>query len=52
VIGHEEFGPSFTADRYPDITPIRIPIYGQVESLNVSVAASIVMYEYVRQHGQ
>ena len=52
VMGHEEFGPSFTADRYPDITPICIPMYGQVESLNVSVAASIVMYEYVRQHGQ
>jgi tRNA G18 (ribose-2'-O)-methylase SpoU len=52
VMGHEEFGPRFTADHYPDITPIRIPMYGQVESLNVSVAASVVMYEYVRQHGQ
>jgi tRNA G18 (ribose-2'-O)-methylase SpoU len=52
VMGDEEFGPSFTADHYPDITPIRIPMYGQVESLNVSVAASIAMYEYVRQHGQ
>ena len=52
VMGHEEFGPSFTADYYPDITPIRIPMYSQVESLTVSVAASIVMYEYVRQHGQ
>jgi tRNA G18 (ribose-2'-O)-methylase SpoU len=52
VMGHEEFGPSFTADHYPDITPIRISMYGQVESLNVSVAASIVMYEYVRHHSQ
>ena len=51
-MGHEELGPSFTADPYPDITPIRIPMYGQVESLNVSVAASIAMYEYVRQHDQ
>jgi len=52
VMGHEEFGPNFNADHYPNITPIRIPMYGQVESLNVSVAASIVIYEYVRQHGQ
>jgi len=52
VMGHEEFGPSFTANHYPDITPIRIPMYGQGESLNVSVAVSVVMYEYVRQYGQ
>ena len=52
VMGHEALGPSFTADQYPDMILIRIPMYGQVESLHVSVAASIVMYEYVRQHGQ
>ncbi len=52
VLGHEEFGYSFDVDAYPDVIPIRIPMYGRVESLNVSVAASIVMYEYVRQHGQ
>ncbi|MBA1332959.1 tRNA (guanine-N2)-dimethyltransferase, partial [Candidatus Endoriftia persephone str. Guaymas] len=27
-----------------------IPQFGQVESLNVAVAASVVMFEYVRQH--
>jgi tRNA C32,U32 (ribose-2'-O)-methylase TrmJ len=30
---------------------LTIPQFGQVESLNVSIAASIVMYEYVRQQG-
>ncbi len=28
---------------------LTIPQYGRSESLNVSVAASIVLYEYVRQ---
>lgn len=49
VFGHEEFGISFDADKYEGVCPIRIPQSGKVESLNVSVAASIVMYEYVRQ---
>jgi len=29
---------------------LSIPHFGNIESLNVSIAASIVMYEYVRQH--
>jgi tRNA G18 (ribose-2'-O)-methylase SpoU len=51
VLGHEEWGHSFRQDDYPDIIPVAIPQFGQIESLNVSIAASIVMYEYVRQHG-
>ena len=50
IFGHEEFGHSFELEDYPDVMPVRIPMYGCVESLNVSVAAAIVMYEYVRQH--
>lgn len=50
VFGHEEFGISFDAGNYEDIHAIRIPQVGKVESLNVSIAASIAMYEYVRQH--
>lgn len=50
ILGHEEFGISFDANQYKDIQPLRIPQFGKVESLNVSIAASIVMYEYVRQH--
>jgi tRNA G18 (ribose-2'-O)-methylase SpoU len=52
ILGHEEFGHSFDPARHPDIRFISIPQFGQVESLNVSVAASIVLYEYVRQHGK
>ncbi|MCU7882983.1 MAG: TrmH family RNA methyltransferase [Candidatus Thiodiazotropha sp. (ex Lucinoma annulata)] len=50
VLGHEEWGHSFNLDDYPEVSSVAIPQYGQVESLNVAVAASIVMYEYVRQH--
>ncbi len=49
VLGHEEWGHSFKKSDYPDIGCLSIPQYGQVESLNVAVAASVVMYEYVRQ---
>ncbi|MCP3671062.1 MAG: RNA methyltransferase [Gammaproteobacteria bacterium] len=49
VFGHEEFGLSFDPERFPDIKGLSIPQFGQIESLNVSVAASIVMYEYIRQ---
>jgi tRNA G18 (ribose-2'-O)-methylase SpoU len=50
VFGHEEFGFSFAADAYPDLPRLAIPQFGSVQSLNVSIAASLVMYEYVRQH--
>lgn len=49
VLGHEEFGHSFDPANYPAIRSLSIPQYGSVQSLNVSIAASIVMYEYVRQ---
>ncbi len=51
IFGHEAFGISFNIDDYPGIKRLTIPQFGQVESLNVSIAASIVMYEYIRQHG-
>ncbi len=50
VLGHEEHGISFDRADYPGVECISIPMVGKVESLNVSVAASIVMYEYCRQH--
>jgi len=49
IFGHEERGLSFDRGDYPAVRGLRIPQLGDVESLNVSVAASIVMYEYVRQ---
>lgn len=50
IFGHEEYGISFSPDRYPSVVSLSIPQVGQVGCLNVSVAASIVMYEYYRQH--
>jgi len=52
VFGHEEFGLSFDRADYPDILSLSIAQWGHVQSLNVSVAASIVLYEYVRCHGR
>ena len=52
IFGHEEWGFSFDPDDYPDLAPLSIPQYGQVQSLNVSIAASVVMFEYVRQHAR
>lgn len=51
VLGHEEFGFSFDPREYPALQSLGIPQFGTVQSLNVSIAASVVMYEYVRQHG-
>lgn len=50
ILGHEEFGFSFELTDYPEIEAVNIPQFGSVQSLNVSIASSIVMYEYVRQH--
>lgn len=52
IFGHEEFGISFEPDLFPGIQTISIPQFGKTQSLNVSVAASIMMYEYARQHGK
>lgn len=50
ILGHEAYGHSFEINNFPLVKKLAIPHFGSVESLNVSVAASIVMYEYVRQH--
>ncbi len=52
VFGHEEFGLSFDKSDYPHFKSLAIPQWGHVQSLNVSIATSIVLYEYVRQHGR
>lgn len=48
ILGHEGFGFTFRKELYPMIKFIKIPQIGMVESLNVSVAASVVMYEFAR----
>ena len=50
IFGNEEFGIDFDLSLYPDIQRVSIPQFGNVQSLNVSVAASICMYEYIRQN--
>ncbi len=50
IFGHEELGFSFELEDYPDLGLLSIPQFGQVQSFNVSIAASIVMYEYISQH--
>jgi TrmH family RNA methyltransferase len=34
---------------YKNATPIKIPMLGRVDSLNVSVAAAVLIYEAIRQ---
>lgn len=51
VIGSEGEGLSRLVKEKCDFT-IRIPMKGQISSLNASVAAAIVMYEVVRQREQ
>ena len=48
IVGHEEFGLSFDVEKYPAVTALRIPQFGKVQSLNVSIAASLAMFEYLR----
>lgn len=50
ILGNEERGISFDYNDYPGIEILSIPQFGETESLNVSVAGSIVMYEYLSQH--
>jgi TrmH family RNA methyltransferase len=48
VLGSEATGLSAAWDD-PRVTSVRIPMLGTADSLNVSVAAAIVLYEAVRQ---
>ncbi len=50
VLGNEERGISFDRQDFPGMGCLSIPQFGETESLNVSIAASIVMYEYISQH--
>ena len=48
VFGSEATGLS-SAWRDTDITPIRLPMQGQADSLNVSATAAVMFYESLRQ---
>jgi tRNA G18 (ribose-2'-O)-methylase SpoU len=49
VLGHEELGLSFDPSEYPGMGRLTIPLTGPMQSLNVSVAAAIVLYELSRR---
>ncbi len=49
IFGHEEYGISFAPEQFPDMRYLNVPQTGRVGCLNVSIAASVVMYEYFRQ---
>jgi len=48
IIGAEDAGISIGFDKYVNDT-VRIPMFGKIGSLNLSVAAAVCMYEVVRQ---
>ena len=50
LIGNEGSGLSEEITALAD-TKVRIPMEGETESLNASVAASLLLYEWKRQHG-
>lgn len=48
IVSNEAHGPSAPA-RHLTTHPVRIPMYNGVESLNAAIAASIILFESVRQ---
>jgi RNA methyltransferase, TrmH family len=50
VVGNEAGGLS-TGWSAPDVTAVRLPMLGEADSLNVSAAAAILLYEARRQRG-
>ena len=51
LLGNEGIGHSFKREDFPDVQSLRIPQWGRAQSLNVSVAAAVAMYEYCRRWG-
>ena len=51
VLGSEENGISSELLKMSD-KKVKIPIYGKTESLNVSVASGVILYEVLRQRNK
>jgi tRNA G18 (ribose-2'-O)-methylase SpoU len=49
ILGNEGVGQSFRREDFPGVGALRIPQWGRAQSLNVSVAAALGMYEYSRR---
>lgn len=52
VLGNEGVGQSFKRADFPGVGALRIPQWGRAQSLNVSVAAALGMYEYCTRWGK
>ncbi len=50
-LGNEAHGLSEKLMSIKNVYPVKIPIIGKAESLNVSVAGAVLMYEVLRQRG-
>ena len=48
IMGNEEKGISKSVEKLLDLK-VSIPMFGQISSLNVSVATSVIVYEIIRQ---
>lgn len=51
ILGHEEFGVSSELLEHEWVNKLKISGEGNTQSLNVSIAAAIASYEYIRQQG-
>jgi 23S rRNA (guanosine2251-2'-O)-methyltransferase len=51
IMGSEEDGVSPAYLKMCDAT-VRIPLYGDITSLNVAVASGVVLYEIIRQRNK
>jgi RNA methyltransferase, TrmH family len=51
VVGNESQGLG-DAWEQPEVHAVRIPMHGVIDSLNVSVSTSIILFEVLRQHGK
>jgi TrmH family RNA methyltransferase len=51
AVGNESEGLGDPWNRQ-EIRAVRIPMHGAIDSLNVSVSTSIVLFEIMRQHGR
>ncbi|TFH47134.1 MAG: hypothetical protein E4H01_08790, partial [Lysobacterales bacterium] len=52
VVGSEQYGLTDQWLNDTDILPVRIPMHGTADSLNVATAASLFLYEALRQRSQ
>lgn len=50
-LGNEAHGLSEELISLEGVLPVKIPIFGKAESLNVAVAGAVLMYEALRQRG-